>query len=482
MTLLEKGEQAKAEFEQGKAFFVAAYLIAPFFDKLQALVRKPLKARRVFVGEIPILAYLLPKKTINGLCMKDVFYAELALFNGIPDAVTSIFQAMFKGTTFPIVCGMEAQVTLDIEDKKSVANYTASEIQVLERLYKQVTIFSYITGMRVCLYTDPRYETRMPMPMDSGTLHIFIRSAPPGEHGPVEYCSHLFDRQLHKEGKCIPVLSSTKGRGMVLSTMSESKAVPYAQIIENNVYILIPFLHHYWEPTMSDVLFRVLGNAYQAILDGVQDIEDQARQTESCTEHDFMSTIADPMVFRASYWEQCIEVERRKIKEHQDALRSAYLMLREWTSRKESCTDLAYYIDAIKRISGDRQRIQTMPEVQQLVVIDGGIHVYTKPIVAEWEGKQYALGSYAIRAASTGIVSVWAVETTHPHGVPHPHIAKNGFACFGSVTDAIMKASADFRMYDAIQYVITWLTHGYTPELAEYKIEEWICLNPEGES
>lgn len=473
MTFLEKADQAKIEFVQGKAFFVAAYLIAPHLETVQALVRRPLKERRVMVGEIPTQAYLLPKRTLNGRCMTDVLFEHISLFGA--KASANIFQATYRGTSFPILCGIEERATVIDENKNNTVLLTALAITSLHR---QLQYFSYITGVRIYFHNVSKY-TYSPIPAEPGVLHIFVDMAPPGECGPLEYSSHLFDRQLHKEMLFVPMHGCVKGRGMVLKTHDGNKDVAYAQILGNNVYILAPLLEYYWDLNTPDLFRKILGNVYTAILDGVSDLEEEARHATPCTEADFIAAISDTDVFRPEYWEKFAEAQRQKIEKHQRELRLAYLILQECVSRKKACTEQAYYRTAVTRMAEDKTSIQLMPEVEQLVVVDGGVHVYTKPIIVDWQGQQYVLGSYAIRATGTGSVCVWAVETTHPHGVPHPHIAKDGLACFGQATDAIMKASADFRMADVMRYVIAWLVHGYTPDLAEHKIEEWISV-PQG--
>ena len=83
------------------------------------------------------------------------------------------------------------------------------------------------------------------------------------------------------------------------------------------------------------------------------------------------------------------------------------------------------------------------------------------------------VGAYTIGISKFGEVSVWSERPLHPNGIPHPHIAKDGGPCFGNATDAITKAAANHKYYDAIFFILRWLKHGYTPELTAVKIEEW---------
>jgi hypothetical protein len=129
--------------------------------------------------------------------------------------------------------------------------------------------------------------------------------------------------------------------------------------------------------------------------------------------------------------------------------------------------------EALDRAPADFVAIRKMPEVRRLSIVDNGIHVETEVIHAEHGGRRYALGRYVVRISSVGGVAVWCEETLHPKRVPHPHIHLDGNACFGNAVEAIAKNAAYHRYHDTVALVIRWLAKGYTPILANSKIEEW---------
>ena len=150
----------------------------------------------------------------------------------------------------------------------------------------------------------------------------------------------------------------------------------------------------------------------------------------------------------------------------------------EWTARAESMSKDSFYTESIARLPSDLERIRKLPQVEHVTCVDGGLHVHTREIVIAHEGTSYSVGSFILRVGKNGGIAIWPKRTTHPEGIPHPHIAKDGGPCYGNATDAITKAAADFRIADVVQYVLTWLQHGYTPGLAEHKLAEWTaCPN-----
>jgi len=141
--------------------------------------------------------------------------------------------------------------------------------------------------------------------------------------------------------------------------------------------------------------------------------------------------------------------------------------------------DLTPFVQVtLKRLPRDYRLIKADPDVAMIAVVSDGLHIETRPLHVEHEGRRYAVGSFTIRIGRKGTVNVWCETPLHPKGVPHPHIAKDGGPCFGNATNAILRAGADHRYHDAVTLVLRWLKQGYAPQLASVKIEEWPLAGP----
>ena len=121
----------------------------------------------------------------------------------------------------------------------------------------------------------------------------------------------------------------------------------------------------------------------------------------------------------------------------------------------------------------DWERLRANPLIKSFGLQSGGLHIITESIVYSYDGKCYRLGSYIIRISGIGAVSVWAKESAHPRGIPHPHIGWSGDPCFGNISKALYRASTGGRTVDAVEFVLRWLTEGYDPLLAEESIHAW---------
>ncbi len=484
MDILEKDEQALAAFQRGQAFVVAAYLVEPHLERIQPLVRKTLTVRRVMAGDFPAKAYLFPKTLVDGRVTRDVLFGadDASGPLGRLDAV-DVVPATLKGCTVPMVIGTEAKTEMNYKDDKDVDDEDKlKRSNAATWLHRSVQRFSRITGERVKLHFDG-HGTRSPKPDEPGTIHLFTGADPPGEQNGYAQRTHLFGVQLTDQMLYMHFRSGARGRGTLLSTQeSAGTETRFAQILGRNVYLLFPVISVFWPPNTVTVFEKALGKAYQALLDGAEDAEAEALKAPPPDDKAFLDAVSDAVTWTADHWKKKVEEQTEHVEQVRKALHDAYGILRQHKVRLETCSRKSFYTDTLERMPKDRARILALPGVERLAAIKGGIVAYTKPLDLEWDGKRYPVGRFALRVGKYGGIAVWGVESTHPDGVPHPHIAKDGGPCYGNASDAITQAAADFRVADVIEHLLTWLTRGYTPDLARNKIEEWAPMPEKGET
>ena len=163
----------------------------------------------------------------------------------------------------------------------------------------------------------------------------------------------------------------------------------------------------------------------------------------------------------------------RNIAEFQKLLTEAIQQRNRLKALVDTYEKSPFRTELAARLPREYQQIKKQPDVARVWILDGGLQVETRPIEAEWEGQRYALGAFVIRIGGTGAVTVWSEAPTHPDGLHHPHIGRSGVACFGNATALVAKLAGESRYSECFALVIRWLKTGYSPELAEARIEEW---------
>lgn len=120
--------------------------------------------------------------------------------------------------------------------------------------------------------------------------------------------------------------------------------------------------------------------------------------------------------------------------------------------------------------SGGREveRLRALPEVCQARVQDGRISLFTFPILVEYGGRVYRLGSFQLDLHFTGDVRI--VNLTDPVGpYDHPHIHQ-GRPCLGTIREGVAKLLGEFQFVAATEVLIDFLK---TVNPADWRLSVW---------
>lgn len=326
-----------------------------------------------------------------------------------------------------------------------------------------------IGGIGITLHDPSPSGFYEPIRCDDNELHVHLYTLPSG----IPQMTHpetLFGLNVEVKGLVWPQLRPTPRRGVALSDGDHD----VVQVVGNNIYILHnPYLM--WE--LGDItLLKLFGKAVtlglQWWLDGNETItpeiplssetlrtECEAFLKRQVTAHE--ARIAKTLATIAKLQEDML-IHRRNLVIQQHTHRILYGA----THNHQGMMD---------RLVADAEVIVAHPLVERAIITpDHGFEVKTKLITIVENGVTHKIGRFGICLGIDPSITIWCEESFHPKGVPHPHISPWAGHCFGNVGDPITEAIAEYRYADAVEYILRWLTEGYTPELVLYnKVEEW---------
>jgi hypothetical protein len=357
-----------------------------------------------------------------------------------------------------------AQVLIEAHVEK-VYEFLKSSQGVTNKLLGVMNNFAELTGRHVSLHFTEG-KAFMPFPTDESNVHVIVGSAPPGAVLTSDH-SHVCDIRVDHRARFSAYWGPTRGYGTVVED-NRDKAV--AQIVGSNIYLFVPnpstakFLFEGSEG--EDMYTRALALAWKSF--GISRPE-----PELITSLDQYRVLVEAgmLTMPAMLGIKLLGIEE-KIGELTEKLTDLHhektLILR----MKDAQTEIGFA--RTEEISArDWERMRAHPLVSRMTLEDEALQVETVNLCLEAEGKRYRLGPFCIRLPLGGSVSIWSLGPTHPLRQAHPHMSKYGGLCFGNMTTAIASAMGEYRMADALDMILVWLTQGYDPGLADVKIEEW---------
>ena len=314
---------------------------------------------------------------------------------------------------------------------------------------------------------------QLPHP-DRDGIHIYTNSYPVGLNKYSRAIATAFGLNIAEDGKEVTAKFPTLGRGVV---MKDEDGQDMVQVVDNNWYLLLPTISCFNEETSLEIFERLLAFGLMAEVQS-------ARSPRQVKRKAYMTGMKASLDHRVAHFDGKMREAVDNIENLQRALLVEEQKLREIIVMRDAWRRAA--AREFRQISRGREfeRLAAHPQIERFYLIDDGfLQICTKPIVIEHEGKRYAMGEFVITLNGWQEVGMHCESSPHPRGVQHVHIGVSGNPCFGNAGVAINKALADFRIADAVCYMLTWLTQGYTPELAEVKIEEWplVADEPPGE-
>jgi hypothetical protein len=395
----------------------------------------------------------------------DTILGEIRHMLRMPDLGANIesIKGRWKDRTVRFLCGNAPAVIIH-EAKEIVTEHKDRFFRAYAEYRRILGRLSLLTGGVEFHFHGDKGRVSAPEAFDKSKVHVFTNCGPPGEYTD-RYVATAFGKTIRDDGLAANCRGPTKGRGTVLRD-GETEVV---QMLGNNWYVLLTTMStfHVGSSEIFSKIVALAWNSYRGAL------MSKPRMEKAATRGEYVE-IATKWVdaIMAKQTDHVADLEK-KIADLQQSLAFYYRVKREGEQAIEHFRSAPHLQEARRRVPKDFRRISAHPDVAKVAVVEGGIHVLTRHFIVEHKDEKYSVGDFVIRLDELGGISVWGERTDHPDGVPHPHISKDGIACFGNATEAISKAMAYHRYGDAVELVLRWLRLGYTPELAANKIEEW---------
>lgn len=337
---------------------------------------------------------------------------------------------------------------------------------VVEKLTAVLRAFCKRTGRKATMHfvDGPGF-----VPFPKGRRVHFVVGASPA--GSIKESDHarVCGIRVHKEGKYIRFWGPTEGMGTLVKDKEKGMV---GQIVGSTVYLFVPtpasatFLFEGTEG--ADMYSRAIKCAWKTMT-GKQKRLKVSRLKSADDYRQFIEEQYGSMGKLMGLQQNLIDI---RIQDTTDKLRTLY-------AEKESYLRLSQLEEAktekekTEAPVRDWERMQKHPLVKRIRSVEGAIHIQTRKIIAEHEGKYYNLGRFMIRLEFGGTPSIWSEHPTHRNRAQHPHISKTGVICFGNIAVPLTQAMGELRMADALELLLNWLCEGYDPNLADVKIEEW---------
>jgi hypothetical protein len=276
------------------------------------------------------------------------------------------------------------------------------------------------------------------------------------------------------------------GRGRILRD-EEGRAV--AEIVEGNIYLLFNLLGQ--DGALRPLLLRrLLDLTLPQVLTELGSLSPLGLHPLQVT----LETLRRETEEAAAGWDR----------QQQAKVRQAYMQ--EWRSRvhgemafleqemhllEENLEEYARQITAeTRRLATYRERLNTLrgtasshaqhlkelddlkelPEVREVQVLDGRITVFTAPIHAEYEGREFCLGSYRIEISLAGDIRIWNL-TGAVGAYDHPHIYQ-GRPCLGNTREGIAKLIGEYQ-FVALVYVLLDFLKTVNPKDWRVSVTYW---------
>ena len=373
-----------------------------------------------------------------------------------------LIQTVVGHQILPMIVLQDAVVGTGIATKKGAdANTIRKQEQAIHAYFPILMRLAQISGKEVMFHAR-NTAIEMPEISNGNILHIYSNVSPPGETTP-QYVETVFGLRISFQEKNIVGCGPTMGRGTVLTDQEDKNVL---QILGNNWYILFPTIDYFNEQTSQTIFENVLALGWKSL-------QSPPTRQRSLGRRQWLAQTRSWM----EIYEEGVEKEAEKMRrEIASILQRAAELQRDLValrSVQESMKTNAFKRDFLRRMPRDLKRIQTHALVARVEYLEQALHVITRPLTVEHEGVSYLVGAFTIRINSRGAVSVWSEAPTHQKRISHPHISNEGTPCYGNAGAAIAMAAGEARYADAINYILTWLTRGYSPNLADAKIEQW---------
>src|SRR3989338_10743605 len=379
---------------------------------------------------------------------------------------TVFFNAKFNGSDiqFASTDSPADSVEIDLQPPKDSSD--GNKWPVAKRGYRKILReVSAITDCQFALHCNGD-SYRDPFPDEPCVYNIFVSAAPTGEKS-FRYLAKVLDKWLGDPDYKYLGPDAVPGRGYVLTDPADSKQ-KIIQIVGNNIFFLFPCIEvysHGIEVIFQEALAMAWNCAHYKKL--------EKEEEPTISQEEVKEAIERWMGRPLESLGEIIKERMDKVEDAQNKLNKKLSNLAFLLSTRES---LLNPTDGPKPDYGQEyERLVSDSRIKNMRMADDGIIIVTNSILSEHEGHKYDLGVFSVRINKLGVLSIWCEKTTHPKGIPQPHMQLDGAVCFGNATRAIQQAAAELRIADAFTFVLEWLEYGHAPEYALNKIQEWPC-------
>lgn len=299
-------------------------------------------------------------------------------------------------------------------------------------------------------------------------IHFVVGASPTGSIRESDH-SHVCGVRVQEKGKYVRFWGPTEGVGTLVKD-KEGNLV--GQIVNSTVYLFVPtpasasFLFGGREG--ADMYSRAIKCAWKTMI-GKQKRLKVSRIKNADDYRQFIEKQYGSMGRLFDLQQNLIDI---RISDTTDKLRTLYAE-KETYLRLKTLELAKTEKEKAEAPVRDWERMQKHPLVKRIRSVEGALHLETRRIIAEHEGKYYNFGKFMLRLELGGTPSIWSEHPTHPKRAQHPHISKTGVICFGNIAVPLTQAMGELRMADALELLLDWLREGYDPNLADNKIEEW---------
>lgn len=358
----------------------------------------------------------------------------------------------------------------DVKIKKAKPGDGQEMLETLFLDYLNGVATNVLGGMSIILHERLPSAFHSPIKDREHVLHIFAECLPVPRFETVSPAT-IFGVPAEIDGCLYPCLLPGIRRGIILSDGDHE----VLQVIGNNIYLFFDPLSLYGlGETAAFLIFRrTVALAINGWIKGDQGSSDEEPPLGLNSEN--LDELACTFVAeRKKHTIQHLQGQEQEVRALEDALREAKKILagtkRFWRILDEG----GFHRSGTDGMKKDYARILAHPLVHSASVVPGkGFAVLTKTIVIRHEGKAYRIGTFTVHFELEGAALIWAEESCHPTGEPHPHISAHNGQCLGNIGATVDDALVEHEYADALNYIILWL-ESYTPDLvAWHKIEEW---------
>jgi hypothetical protein len=103
----------------------------------------------------------------------------------------------------------------------------------------------------------------------------------------------------------------------------------------------------------------------------------------------------------------------------------------------------------------DLDQLKALPEVREVQTQDGRITVFTAPLQAEHDGREFHLGSYRMEISFAGEIRIRNL-TDAVGAYDHPHIYQ-GRPCLGNIREGVAKMIGEYQFVAAVFVLLDFL-------------------------